>query len=475
MANPITRSAKIGSPSAVLTVPRGTTVSPGTQSRTRALQTVLAKTRAPTLGTPASQFALLQAGPPLALTGAYETAQQGVQQAEEAYYGMAPFQEQMFTQVRPKFDSQAVTRMIPSIMAIAALGGQASRGNALGMLRGLTASIKGAQEGNRDAYEQALADYQMNYNEFAAREAVRRRQYDVLKNAARDGYERALNRSNLAAQAINDWNESASKNLQLVTTYASNTQKLLRQGGIAAPGAAKGKQAAAAPVAGGAEIDPKVKLDRDKKYPKVKNGIDYLTQAYSDTDSLITQLLTEPSLVKGLKQISGRFAGTREEARFLSQEASDARVLYDSIISKGTLKALQELRNASPTGGAMGNTSNKDVDLLRASVGPLQLTQSPERVIQALKNYRQTLYQVLRSTITSANEDYAYDPSLAFSMVSEPAPLQVAGSATTATPTAPRVTGQSATRERVPAAAASAGITQAMWDAATEEEKKPWR
>jgi lipid II:glycine glycyltransferase (peptidoglycan interpeptide bridge formation enzyme) len=46
------------------------------------------------------------------------------------------------------------------------------------------------------------------------------------------------------------------------------------------------------------------------------------------------------------------------------------------------------MRDASPTGGALGQVSNKELDALEATVASLDLNQSPEKIIQSLNQIK---------------------------------------------------------------------------------------
>ena len=57
----------------------------------------------------------------------------------------------------------------------------------------------------------------------------------------------------------------------------------------------------------------------------------------------------------------------------------------ESIKSRVSLSALQEMRNNSPTGAAMGNVSDKDTSLLENSITSLNLARNPEEVERSLQ------------------------------------------------------------------------------------------
>ena len=83
----------------------------------------------------------------------------------------------------------------------------------------------------------------------------------------------------------------------------------------------------------------------------------------------------------GLNQITGSLYGRTGS---VSREGSRAQALYDKIVAKGGFQALQDLRDASKTGGALGSTSNFEVKSLQASIAALDRRQNAEDVKAAL-------------------------------------------------------------------------------------------
>lgn len=223
--NPLER-AKTGSPAGIVADPRaGGSVSPGQQSTTRALQRLISLT-APRGKSLRESVSTYQKGTPEPLLSQRQYAQEQLGQAEESYYGMTPFQEGEFGKMRPAFDRQAVTRVMPMLLTLTALGGKFTKINALGMMKALDSGIKGIQEGNEKAYKQALFDYQQNYKEFQDRETVRRRQYDLQRNAAKDGLELARTRAADADKAVDDYNASIADDLKTQLTLENNRRAL---------------------------------------------------------------------------------------------------------------------------------------------------------------------------------------------------------------------------------------------------------
>jgi hypothetical protein len=83
----------------------------------------------------------------------------------------------------------------------------------------------------------------------------------------------------------------------------------------------------------------------------------------------------------GLSQITGIIAG---RAPAVTAEGRAAQALYDKVVAKGGFQALQDLRDASKTGGALGNVSNQEGKQLTASFSAIDRRQDAKDVKAAI-------------------------------------------------------------------------------------------
>lgn len=79
------------------------------------------------------------------------------------------------------------------------------------------------------------------------------------------------------------------------------------------------------------------------------------------------------NLRSGMKLIAGSDAANAEDA-------------IKEIKNKVSIDALQQMRASSPTGGAMGNVSDRDIELLQSALGRLETNRDPQRMVEDL-NY----------------------------------------------------------------------------------------
>ena len=129
-------------------------------------------------------------------------------------------------------------------------------------------------------------------------------------------------------------------------------------------------------------LTPKEIQNREAKYPQAKTAV---TAFQTNAEKLATDLETLANS-KGLEGITGVIGG-RTPA--ITKEARAAEALYKSIVARGGFNELQNLRNASPTGGALGNVSNQEGQQLKNAFAPLELTQNASDLSAALKRAAQ--------------------------------------------------------------------------------------
>jgi hypothetical protein len=113
--------------------------------------------------------------------------------------------------------------------------------------------------------------------------------------------------------------------------------------------------------------------------------IDNAIQGFeSKADSFIKdieKLRDDPGLAEITGIAAGRLPGITANGR-------RAQALYDKIIAKGGFQALQDMRDMSKTGGALGNVSNEEGRRLEKSVvGGLDRTQNIDDVKQGINDF----------------------------------------------------------------------------------------
>jgi hypothetical protein len=102
--------------------------------------------------------------------------------------------------------------------------------------------------------------------------------------------------------------------------------------------------------------------------------------------------------------------------------ARNLKAKLDTIGADGAFGALQEMRDNSKTGGALGSIAVAELDLLKASVASLDQAQSPEQLRQSLKNFQQVRLNALRRVSDAYEQDYSERPESLDSLIKEMTP-----------------------------------------------------
>ena len=107
----------------------------------------------------------------------------------------------------------------------------------------------------------------------------------------------------------------------------------------------------------------------------------------------------------GLDQITGPIYG---RIGSVSRAGSRAQALYDKIVAKGGFQALQDLRDASKTGGALGNVSNQEGNQLKASFAAIDRRQAAEDVQAAINQVIADIEGARTRTREAYDSTYSY-------------------------------------------------------------------
>lgn len=81
-----------------------------------------------------------------------------------------------------------------------------------------------------------------------------------------------------------------------------------------------------------------------------------------------------------------------------------------TIDANSAFSALQEMRNNSPTGGALGQVTEKELELLKASIANLNPSQSQQQFLTNLREARQRYADILARLDPSAQRDAGAEP-----------------------------------------------------------------
>ncbi len=140
---------------------------------------------------------------------------------------------------------------------------------------------------------------------------------------------------------------------------------------------ARQKERRIADTGEGTELAPKEIQKREAAYPKATSAVKSFEANSDGFISDLKKLRDHP----GLSNITGVIAGRTPS---FTSEGRAAQALYDKIVAKGGFQALQALREASTTGGALGSVSNQEGKQLVQSFAAIDQRQDAPDVQAAI-------------------------------------------------------------------------------------------
>lgn len=171
------------------------------------------------------------------------------------------------------------------------------------------------------------------------------------------------------------------------------------------------------PIPGGPAapgLTPKDIQKREAVFPQATQAV----KGFETKSDLFIKDLERLRDDPGLNQITGPIYGRTPS---VSQAGSRAQALYNKIFAKGGFQALQDMREASKTGGALGNVSNEEGRRLeRSIVGGLDRTQNIKDVKKGIND----LIDEIRTSKSRVRE--AYDSTYEYRTQQGAAPAQPA-------------------------------------------------
>jgi hypothetical protein len=124
-------------------------------------------------------------------------------------------------------------------------------------------------------------------------------------------------------------------------------------------------------------LTPKERQTREAKYPQATSAV----KTFENTSDTLVTDLERLSKHPGLSSITGIAAGRLPG---ITKEGREAEALFDKIVARGGFQELQTMRQASPTGGALGNVSNQEGAQLRQAFAALDRRQDAPSVRNAI-------------------------------------------------------------------------------------------
>lgn len=247
--------------------------------------------------------------------------------------------------------------------------------------------IAGAMLQNQLQLQQVAQRYQMEQAD--PENVARRRYYDMETQAlqqrmsapAKQGPEYRLlspqEKQTLGLPAVGNYQMDATGKVSAIGGGGVNVLPSAPAGYYYQPG--PDGQATLQPVPGG----PVDTANKNKSDSNTTTN-DVLTRTASDLFGL---LKSNPRLSAGALSIPLSYSP--------ESSAAQLRRLNSTLGAIGSLSSLQQMRDQSPTGGALGNVTEKEEALLAQKFGTLDPNSSPDVYEKNARDYVKTLYQIV--------------------------------------------------------------------------------
>lgn len=195
--------------------------------------------------------------------------------------------------------------------------------------------------------------------------------------------------------------------VSLDTLYKTQAEQQQRMQGTVPAGYRMTQQGTLEAIPGGpttTPIAPKDLQKREAAFPQAKASV---AGYESKADKFVRDIDELLENKDGLDEITGYLAG-RTELSAISPSGRKALAKYNQITAKGGFQALQDIREMSKTGGALGNVSNQEGKQLIQSFAAIDRRQSADDVRAALEQVKSDIEGSKARIRETFDETYAY-------------------------------------------------------------------
>lgn len=176
------------------------------------------------------------------------------------------------------------------------------------------------------------------------------------------------------------------------------------------------------PIAGavrpGSQLSAKDKQKLETMKRKEFNLVNSNAAKINETVRIIDELLGSGALggVTGMGAVGSKIPGTKW---------ADAAAKLETLRAKSAFGALSEMRANSPTGGALGSVTERELSLLQNAETQLSQAQSPEAFAKALKEYKRILLESQKRMVEGVQGFYANESQAPSAPSGEPQRIRI--------------------------------------------------
>lgn len=189
------------------------------------------------------------------------------------------------------------------------------------------------------------------------------------------------------------------------------------------------QQAAAAQARADAALNAPTPEEREEQkgrgklnlsFPKESAALELGTHGLQSQINTIDKLLSEKEGLSGITGVQGAiYQNLPDPLKAMSGPRAKAFSLYTQISNRSILDELAKMRMESPTGGALGQVTEREEEMLRRAASAMDLAKNTEDFVKAAEAYKDNLEFVKKNMQRRFFDSYAYKPETELKTVTE--------------------------------------------------------
>jgi hypothetical protein len=156
------------------------------------------------------------------------------------------------------------------------------------------------------------------------------------------------------------------------------------------------------------KYSPKKKMELREKQAPLQSAVNYSLTSIKDSLDAAQALKNNPKYIDAL---TGRFSpllGGTIAGVVIDQDAKTANALLENILTRTFVSEIQAMRDASPTGGAVGSVTEKEMDALSRIRASLSVGMNKDEFIKQLDNYLAIANRSLKNIPVEYSKTFGY-------------------------------------------------------------------
>lgn len=157
------------------------------------------------------------------------------------------------------------------------------------------------------------------------------------------------------------------------------------------------------------KYSPKKKMELREKQAPLQSAVTYSLTSIKDSRDAAQALKNNPQYIDAL---TGRFSpllGGTIGGIVINQDAKTANALLENILTRTFVGEIQAMRDASPTGGAVGSVTEKEMDALSKIRASLSVGMNKDEFIKQLDNYLSIANRSLKNIPIEYAKTFGYN------------------------------------------------------------------